>query len=349
MSKPLFVCSLCAEDFTRRSSAERHRNNIHEGKSLVVRFLDYLVGRASGLYPKPNDPPRLSRIGRPQFVKVKNRGTQLSATTGKTVADSTTKDLWWRPGSDANNNQFETTPHLHVLSNQAANESTDPLYQSVKFAQSLLQFTMVVDQLYAHSNPLQNIYLPVTHLMDGSRIISKPVGFRGQMCTVCCSGKIDPIFSLDRLESLVTVDHTCIPQELNKIQNMANILSVRSRFHDFFMNSFAQFITTWVRSDQVFLIAEELLPPCSALSLLYQLVKIIPFFRQRILSRDAHIDLGKVSNKHWAHRAIEGQGYKIVLSKEELADFLSLTKSTFGAFQVELEDGSRHYSLIYIN
>ena len=33
MSKALWACSLCGEDFTRRSSAERHRNNLHQGRS----------------------------------------------------------------------------------------------------------------------------------------------------------------------------------------------------------------------------------------------------------------------------------------------------------------------------
>ncbi len=68
MSKALWACSLCGEDFTRRSSAERHRNNIHQGRSSLVRFVEYLAGRASGLYPRPIDPPRLARRGRrPQF------------------------------------------------------------------------------------------------------------------------------------------------------------------------------------------------------------------------------------------------------------------------------------------
>ena len=76
MSKALWACSLCGEDFTRRSSAERHRNNVHNGKSILVRFVEYLAGRASGLYPKPIDPPRLSRRGRPRFGKA-----QVSSST----------------------------------------------------------------------------------------------------------------------------------------------------------------------------------------------------------------------------------------------------------------------------
>ena len=39
----------------------------------------------------------------------------------------------------------------------------------------------------------------------------------------------------------------------------------------------------------------------------------------------------------------------MLLSKGELLDFLNVTKSTFGPFQVELEDGLQHSSLMYIN
>ncbi|MFZ0514177.1 MAG: hypothetical protein WAM14_21405 [Candidatus Nitrosopolaris sp.] len=95
--------------------------------------------------------------------------------------------------------------------------------------------------------------------------------------------------------------------------------------------------------------AEELLAPCSTLSLQYNLGKILPFCKQRVLSKDAHVDLARVSNNHWAHRATTGQDHKTILSRAELFDFLNLTKSTFGAFQVELEDGLQHYLLLYIN
>jgi hypothetical protein len=64
MSKALWACTLCGEDFTRRSSAERHRNNIHQGRSGIVRFVEYLAGIASKLYPRPIDPPRLARRAR---------------------------------------------------------------------------------------------------------------------------------------------------------------------------------------------------------------------------------------------------------------------------------------------
>jgi hypothetical protein len=153
--------------------------------------------------------------------------------------------------------------------------------------------------------------------------------------------KAEPILSFDRLELLVTTDHTCNPQGLNKVRDMADISNTRSKFHEHFISSFVQLISSCVGSRHIFLTAQEILPPCSAGSLQDS--------KHWILSKEAHCDLGRVSNNHWAHGASTGQDHKTILSREELVDFLKCTKSTFGVFQVELEDGLQHYLLLYIN
>jgi hypothetical protein len=66
MSKALWACSLCGEDFTRKFSAYRHSEKVHSGQSAIIRFVEYL---ASGLYPHPIIPPRLSGNRRPGFLK----------------------------------------------------------------------------------------------------------------------------------------------------------------------------------------------------------------------------------------------------------------------------------------
>jgi hypothetical protein len=52
---------VCREDFTRNSSAKRHKGIVHQGNCLIVRHIEYVAGRASGLYPEPRTPPRMSR------------------------------------------------------------------------------------------------------------------------------------------------------------------------------------------------------------------------------------------------------------------------------------------------
>lgn len=63
MSKPLWVCMICGEDFTRKSSGKRHRDNtsIHNERPLIIRYTEYIIGRVKGDYPSPIIPPRLQR------------------------------------------------------------------------------------------------------------------------------------------------------------------------------------------------------------------------------------------------------------------------------------------------
>jgi len=55
MGRPSYVCTVCSEHFTRKYSAKRHNQNIHNGAAEIVRLIDYLAGRFSGQY-KPDNP-----------------------------------------------------------------------------------------------------------------------------------------------------------------------------------------------------------------------------------------------------------------------------------------------------
>jgi hypothetical protein len=49
--KPNWVCSNCGMWSTRKFSVKRHITNQHNGNAFLVPYIDYLVGRQSGLYP----------------------------------------------------------------------------------------------------------------------------------------------------------------------------------------------------------------------------------------------------------------------------------------------------------
>ena len=51
-----WVCSICGEGLTRRTSATRHNRNLHSGKARIVRPLEYIIGRVNREYPVPRDP-----------------------------------------------------------------------------------------------------------------------------------------------------------------------------------------------------------------------------------------------------------------------------------------------------
>ena len=61
MSKINYVCATCGEDFTRRCSANRHNNHFHLGNGIIVRTLEYIIGRINGQFlPPPNNNNNLS-------------------------------------------------------------------------------------------------------------------------------------------------------------------------------------------------------------------------------------------------------------------------------------------------
>ena len=80
MKKPNWVCSTCSMWSSRKSSVKRHIQNVHGGNSNLVSFIDYLVGRESGLYfPNP----------RPTYEK----GISTTNTT-VTVLDTFKGEVW---------------------------------------------------------------------------------------------------------------------------------------------------------------------------------------------------------------------------------------------------------------
>lgn len=53
MSKVNYVCATCGQDFTRRCSANRHNNHFHFGNGIIVRLLEYIIGRTNGRFAPP--------------------------------------------------------------------------------------------------------------------------------------------------------------------------------------------------------------------------------------------------------------------------------------------------------
>jgi hypothetical protein len=139
MSKPLWACSVCGEDFTRKSSAKRHGFNVHDEKGLVVRYTEYLVGRMSGQYPKPIEPPRLSERYPPSSRRKNGQEQQKSFydpgyknEERLTVLADSSSNLFRSgniPTLATDNMHRRSYLHepLHELIDKAAHKSFDPL------------------------------------------------------------------------------------------------------------------------------------------------------------------------------------------------------------------------------
>jgi hypothetical protein len=76
MSKPLYVCTICSEDFTRKSDGDRH-NRFHSGKGQIIGFTEYIIGRINNAIAPPVElTPRLAAAKRRKrvFFYSKNDG-----------------------------------------------------------------------------------------------------------------------------------------------------------------------------------------------------------------------------------------------------------------------------------
>jgi hypothetical protein len=73
MSKPLFMCMKYGQDFTREYGARRHNRIHHLGRSPVVEYTEYIIGRSRGTIPPPTEiPPRLLAISKRKAKMMKN-------------------------------------------------------------------------------------------------------------------------------------------------------------------------------------------------------------------------------------------------------------------------------------
>jgi hypothetical protein len=53
MEKPNWVCISCGMRSSRKYSVKRHISTVHGGYSRMVSFIEYIVGRQTGIYRPP--------------------------------------------------------------------------------------------------------------------------------------------------------------------------------------------------------------------------------------------------------------------------------------------------------
>lgn len=69
--KPNWVCSSCGMWSARKFSVKRHITNQHYGNAFLVSFIDYLVGRQTGLY-SPSVQPQYQYKGKKTSSEIFN-------------------------------------------------------------------------------------------------------------------------------------------------------------------------------------------------------------------------------------------------------------------------------------
>jgi hypothetical protein len=202
------------------------------------------------------------------------------------------------------------------------------------------------------------------NIMNNNRL---PIGYKVRLCNKCLPGnRVEPILASSlEMEALTKVNHVCeaeipassIQQEHVKNSSINIINEARVNLVSYLMQ------VVNMRTGQqegggagvdVHLKAQELNNP--KLLLQHMGNKKLPENRSWIEEED-YIDLGNISHsknvekeKNWADRVIKEEGAikMIKINKNELTDFVNNAKATFGAFEVQSDDGDKHYFLISI-
>lgn len=83
-----WVCTICGQDFTRRSSGKRHNSNLHSGSANLVRPLDYIAGRLNGQISPPAHDPWAYRRNEHKDHSDNRLGSYMAQSNGSFIKES---------------------------------------------------------------------------------------------------------------------------------------------------------------------------------------------------------------------------------------------------------------------
>jgi hypothetical protein len=179
-----------------------------------------------------------------------------------------------------------------------------------------------------------------------------PVGFRISLCEKCLSGcHLRPVFYPIEFWALLKPIHECDSKTL-VLQNDKNVSNMTNQVEDKLLNYLEKFVFSRIGQKDVYLKIVDVptqffieerrsrwkLPP-----------NTVPIEEDDCTKIDiCHIEQ---YGDHWSCRAIKerSKNDNIKITQEELKEFLRITKSTFGVFQIDRNDPlEKRYLLLYL-
>jgi hypothetical protein len=137
MGRISWVCASCAQNFTRRFTADRHNRNLHDGKGIIVRILDYIVGRTNGQFLSQDQLAfrREKKNEKNQSLFDSNYSNYVES---KVILDSTiydSKSLQQSKNNGHNNKYrsnktYENSSYRHNLVSQLKRKAVDNIHSS---------------------------------------------------------------------------------------------------------------------------------------------------------------------------------------------------------------------------
>jgi hypothetical protein len=152
----------CGQDFTREYGARRHNRIHHLGRSPVVGYTEYIIGRSRGTIPPPTEiPPRLFAIRKRKGKMMKNGLAYIKTKSPFTVYPDSTSD--------------SPISHKDVLSSDVVDtqpKKNDPLDDTIAILSEAVEFKNLQNVLSGKSNTssLPSAYNPGDNFSLSSKI-----------------------------------------------------------------------------------------------------------------------------------------------------------------------------------
>jgi hypothetical protein len=180
------------------------------------------------------------------------------------------------------------------------------------------------------------------------------LGYCISICDRCFSGcELQGVFNPIEFECLTKPTHECDPTSREQRESLKDVPDIKSKILVKLMNELTGIVLSRIGQEGIYLKILEV--PQIFTEERRKSVKLkLPTNRVLIEEKDCiDIDLSAKdkTKDHWSHRIIKDYGdiVKTKITQNELKEFLSITKPTFGVFRFSVRNHAlKCYLLIYL-
>jgi hypothetical protein len=361
MSKPLYVCTICSEDFTRKSDGDRHNHRFHPGKGQIIGSTEYIIGRINNTIAPPVElTPRLAAAKRRKKVSFysKNDGGFTVYPDTMIGAPVLNNESYRHQSSMPSAEKIDSLTHF---SNSQKTQDKSLLDESIDYAKKLKELQCLLRDLSSNRSTCSDNFIPppsvsVTHpnhyllpatgtpsytsYLEKHMLNRKDIfGFSGQSCNQCISFEIVPhYFAAPDLDRFTRSTHKCKESPAKFSAGKQQDIDIHSLVLDncaCMVLLFYMLTRVWTDNKpylRVVPLYDQLRGKHEALQIRYpsetdKLIRVP-------LKVDEAIELGAQTGDHWAFRVIK-EGVTLIESHELMEFLIRIRISTYGIFRVK--------------
>lgn len=349
-----WVCATCSQDFTRKSSAERHNRKIHFGMGIIVRFFDYIVGRLEGKYAA-SDPYFFRKNHGNNFRNPRsNVASSIYLPSPASFGDSIT-------GTEGNQMLPNQRPLMQVKDSRYDFSDLDYMIDLASRALKIENLHLMQQSTESTLRAISPTSWNIPYGVEASTLLTQQFdndyifGYREEVCPCCI---YDAIYRLDFKEGSIenriwSTNYKCDPQNpalYEKVTRGSEYVEAC----DSMPSKLIPIVRGWLKDNtnifaiklpQLFDIHKgliEIIHPMDPSKSIY-----VPFLKEEIQT------MATINRKYWVARAVANENKPTSIDgEEELLNFLDKVQgSTFGVFNICSAGGVGYrseYYLIYL-